>query len=1383
MKKWVIFVLIGIILIRGVQAQEELIIGWQFHEDNVTYLSEMIDLAPEYSVNHVELSHNMVWHTEDILKSTDKQRDINRLIEQAHNNGIELFIWTHEISKLPNEFMVNGKTDLDNPLLWGWLEDKYVRLFEAIPDVDGIVLTFSETDIPVYEDDKVITTMSRAERVAKILNTVNGVVKSNNKILWARTWGERTEWVAEGIRLTPEDIWVENKNVISDFDTYWPHHPMTGAYGNRPQIVEFDLNGQYLGRSWIPSPKPDYLKYRLKYAINKGVRGFVGRVGTLRQDFLGDSGEILVPNTHAINTPNEINLYAFSKIIQNPDIDPKDIWQEWVSAKYGEEAAPYIISAYNRTFEIARQLYREAGVHQGNEDSSRISISTHSDLPWWGVFDIDRPEGGYWKRIYKDPIFKNVVDNKNLHEELNQRFGPIEDLCKESISDIELAKPYLTQEQYDYLKKYLERELMAVQLFKQIKKVLIRYGMVEIHNSLEHKNLLNNDLQDLLTMADSIEDKFGSEIPLFRPEDIRIFVNGFDYVSFVESKCDNDKCEPGESLWNCPTDCVDLYYDFIEKNIQYKKSISKEELDNQIIDADKNPYNGPELTASEIKEIIIDSLNIEFLIDKLPQREFKVSVLQRIEFSEYTQKTLLFDNPDVGTFNAILLIPKEGETLPAIVGLHGHGDSSKIFMNDYFGTELAKAGFVVIMPSFRVMECGETERKLSEELLLNGFSLMGLRVYESLLLIEYIKSNNLVDNSKIGIMGYSGGSTTSNLVARVSDDVKALVYDFKAQFSLGCDNPPFIHCETVPTFASYRNQINDQSLLKIPSVNFGYGYKPTDDEKEDKKESNNKKQERKDITNQIISFFRESLEFSSKEILETSEEEPSKSLLQKFLGFLKKIFKLKEKEKQEELTELGGFKTLEEYQKYCHESAENKKECSILCEENPKICLDGKSSVKGFLPDITHQGSLTIGGTKTMLIENKKYSQQGNVYIDENAKLIIKNSQFMLGRGDIPTIHANIITGGILEIENSTIFPDRGALLVVSTSSGGKVNITNSPTNIHLLMVHDGAKVTMTNSEMIFDIGGLLQIHGGDTKLVNSTIGALGLSVPANAYLDISGLKSGDCFESWDVHDMIPEADYNLVLENSCILKDDFTGKLKNGPFERGWLFFLDSDAHVRISDSELRKVFIDLRNENVEFENLKVEVPSSLKYRDIELKDIIIKGQWPFTFMDSEVTIRNSDYLFLQPSGRSTITLINSHMSEFIPREFFGTMIFENSSWYDAGEIIGGEPTHAMENDFTIKGSLKMQGVRENLQWRDAQVTREYDVLISDEDGNPIEGALVKIGGKEFVSDIDGKTKFSLVLNEFNYNKPHILEATKDGKIIDEKEIDFFTETPIIFY
>ncbi|MBA7591027.1 hypothetical protein ES708_33173 [subsurface metagenome] len=209
--------------------------------------------------------------------------------------------------------------------------------------------------------------------------------------------------------------------------------------------------------------------------------------------------------------------------------------------------------------------------------------------------------------------------------------------------------------------------------------------------------------------------------------------------------------------------------------------------------------------------------------------------------------------------------------------------------------------------------------------------------------------------------------------------------------------------------------------------------------------------------------------------------------------------------------------------------------------------------------------------------------------------------------------------------------------------------------------------------------------------------------------------------------------------------------------------------------------MFIDLTNENVSFENLKVGIPSSLKYRDIELTDVTVMGQWPFTIADSNVTISNSDYLFLQLSGQSTVSLIDSHMCEFIPRNFFGTMIFENGLWTCAGEILGNIPHHSMENDFTIKGSLKIEGVRENLQWKDAQVTREYDVVIKDENGELIKGALLKIDGKTFVSDNTGQAKFSLVFDEFNYAELKSLEVWKGENLIAHKQIDFFTETPII--
>lgn len=427
-----------------------------------------------------------------------------------------------------------------------------------------------------------------------------------------------------------------------------------------------------------------------------------------------------------------------------------------------------------------------------------------------------------------------------------------------------------------------------------------------------------------------------------------------------------------------------------------------------------------------------------------------------------------------------------------------------------------------------------------------------------------------------------------------------------------------------------------------------------------------------------------------------------------------------------------------------------------------------------------HYGDLVIENSETRIIENEKYFQQGNIYVNDNAKLIIKNSQLMMGRGDVPTIHVCIFVApnASVEIENSKIFPDSGLVCVINH---GKVKINDSPTSIHYFDMSDGAYLTMINSEMVFTIGGLLQVTGGETTLVNSKIGALGLKVPANAHLNISNLKSGVYFESWDVHDMIPEANYKLTLTKTEILKDDFTGELEHGPYERGWLFFLDPDSHVRISNSELRKVFIDVIDGNANFRDLKVGVPSNLKYKDIELDNVTVMGQWPFYIKDSKVTISNSDYLFLQPTGNSAIAVNNSHICEFIPRDFLGTINFSNGLWTTAGEILGGVPYHSMENNFSIKGSLKIEGVQENLQWNDATVTREYDILVLKKGGKPIENALLKINGEIIYSDNAGKAKINIRYDEFNFKESMILKVITPDNTVLEREVSFFSETPII--
>jgi predicted TIM-barrel fold metal-dependent hydrolase len=435
---------------------------------------------------------------------------------------------------------------------------------------------------------------------------------------------------------------------------------------------------------------------------------------------------------------------------------------------------------------------------------------------------------------------------------------------------------------------------------------------------------------------------------------------------------------------------------------------------------------------------------------------------------------------------------------------------------------------------------------------------------------------------------------------------------------------------------------------------------------------------------------------------------------------------------------------------------------------------------------VVHEGNLVIEGQETRLIENEKFFQKGNVYVRDRATLIIRNTEFMMSRGAVPTVHVYFFVDphAKLIIENSQIHPpvaggtEPGLICVINH---GEVRMSDSPTAIHYFDMSEGAKFVMVNSEMVNPIGGLLQVNGGETQVVDSTLGALGLSVAADAHLEVSGLHSGVYYESWDVHQMIPQANYSLVLERTTILKDELSGKLKHGPYERGWIFFLDSNAHVRISDSELRKVFIDIRNDTAEFHDLRAGIPSSLTYRDIILDNVIIMGQWPFTITDSNVTITNSDYLFLQPSGSSKVKLIDSHMIEFIPREFFGTMTFENGLWTEAGEVIGGVPYHSMSNDFVIKGSLRIEGVQENLQWKDARVTRVFDVIVKDSQGKPVSGVMVKVAGEAHLTDDTGRTTFNIIFNEANYNRPTTLEVWRQMRLITQQEINFFTETPII--
>jgi len=451
--------------------------------------------------------------------------------------------------------------------------------------------------------------------------------------------------------------------------------------------------------------------------------------------------------------------------------------------------------------------------------------------------------------------------------------------------------------------------------------------------------------------------------------------------------------------------------------------------------------------------------------------------------------------------------------------------------------------------------------------------------------------------------------------------------------------------------------------------------------------------------------------------------------------------------------------------------------------ENDETELERKITAILKSADEIHEGDLIISGNEEKVIENIIFNQRGNVYINDSSTLILRDATFIHSRGDLPTTHANffVAPNAKLIIEDCTVYNDVTEVMCHSVIlNEGHVNINKSNTKIHLIENMGNAKLEITNSKIVNPAGGFLQIFGGKTILKNTTIGALALNVPNDSELNIDNLEPGKVFEEWDVRDWIPKVSYDISFENVTVLEDDFGP----GPFDRGFIFFAEPDTKLNVTDAKVRKLFIIIRDEeDVLIENLFIGKPSSLNYKNINLKNITMTGQWPFEIFNSDVTFMNTEGLFLMPSGESHIIIENSHIGELIPREFTGTLHFINSKWEGIGEIIGEEEHHSLYNDFTITGNLEIAPwLRDVLQWRSAYVHRIYSAFVEEKNGAIKQNISMHLDGDEYISNEHGFIDFTIDFDENNYMKQRTLEAFENGNKIGEMQIDFFTTTPIIF-
>ncbi|HEY3355357.1 MAG TPA: hypothetical protein VGQ83_19060 [Polyangia bacterium] len=284
--------------------------------------------------------------------------------------------------------------------------------------------------------------------------------------------------------------------------------------------------------------------------------------------------------------------------------------------------------------------------------------------------------------------------------------------------------------------------------------------------------------------------------------------------------------QPGAD-WSCgaPESCRADYDAFPGRAAAYARPIDETELNAQLWDMLVG--NAPEYTAplapAALRDALLDAMNARFLIDGLDARPLLVGVTARAETADAFELTLLFDDPWVGRFKGILLLPKGAGPFPGLVAIHGHGDQAAIYRDDYHGREWPGRGYAILMLTMRVMGIDLDEHEVTHDLLRQGFDLMALRMYESLLGLKYLRWHPAVDPARVGLIGHSGGSSTGNLTVRVDLGVPAFVSDNTVDWFQSSVTELY-HCETAPGLYPFHLLVNDFTTSTVPVKSVPYGY-------------------------------------------------------------------------------------------------------------------------------------------------------------------------------------------------------------------------------------------------------------------------------------------------------------------------------------------------------------------------------------------------------------------------------------------------------------------------------------------------------------------------------------------------------------------------------
>ncbi|MBQ2631484.1 MAG: right-handed parallel beta-helix repeat-containing protein [Kiritimatiellae bacterium] len=271
----------------------------------------------------------------------------------AHKAGKKLYYWHREgflpkglISDVPGLKDSDGEIDLLGESFASYLKWKVSAAFDAVPEVDGFVLTLTEADFSVIHN-------SRADRYPppKVVESIVRIFceehEKRGKRFVLRSFGSVAkdyEDILAGAAAAAKDhkFEIETKVTPYDFSPFLPDNPFLRKVPGTTLGVECDGIGEFFGAGYLPCAQVSQIP---RY-VTAGRRARADRY-VIRIDRVGNS---------IFDSAQEVNLYSYMRLIRSGSpVSRAKILSEW-AAKRWPGCEKEMSKLANTSFDMAKAL-------------------------------------------------------------------------------------------------------------------------------------------------------------------------------------------------------------------------------------------------------------------------------------------------------------------------------------------------------------------------------------------------------------------------------------------------------------------------------------------------------------------------------------------------------------------------------------------------------------------------------------------------------------------------------------------------------------------------------------------------------------------------------------------------------------------------------------------------------------------------------------------------------------------------------------------------------------------------------------------------------------------------------------------------------------------